>query len=352
MSNYPFSYKISWPVRFLKPSLGGAKGFMPAHGEFLPVVGKGVRLAFVGDISAEANRRAPICDADLAALLASADLIVGNCESPVVRQPSARLGTRIGTHHAMTREFLSAALEATGIARDRLVLSLANNHVLDQGVEGYEETRATLDALGIATVGTDTIIARMAVGPLTIGLVAFTQWRNAGAADFSGRVAMVEDFFAASRGGLQGVTDIDLVCAVPHWDWEFRHFPRPQTRVWARRLAGLGVGLVAGHHAHVVQPVERIGETLVAYGLGDFLGTAFVRQPWPGRIGAVLVVDVSADHSTRGRVASYRMVPFMRLREGDREHLVPLAKVAGRLGAKARERWAVVYGAGQSSLTN
>ena len=143
---------------------------------------------------------------------------------------------------------------------------------------------------------------------------------------------MAEDFFAASRDGLQGAAGADLVCAVPHWDWEFRHFPRPETRAWARRLAELGVGLVAGHHAHVVQPVERIGETLVAYGLGDFLGTAFARQPWPGRIGAILVVDVSTDLATRGRVAGYRMVPFMRLREGDRERLVPLDKVAGPSG--------------------
>lgn len=349
MSNYPLSYKISWPVRFLKPSLGGGEGFMPAHGQFLPLVGKSVRLAFVGDISAEANRWTPVCDEDLVALLGSADIVVGNCESPVVRQPSARLGTRIGTHHAMTREFLSDVLEATGIARERLVLSLANNHVLDQGVDGYEETRATLDALGISTIGTDTRIAQRSVGPLTLGMVAFTQWRNAGVADFSGRVAMADDFFAASRDGLQDAAGAHLVCAMPHWDWEFRHFPRPQTRAWARRLADLGVGLVAGHHAHVVQPVERIGETLVAYGLGDFLGTAFVRQPWPGRIGAIPVVDVSADQSTRGRVASYRVVPFMRLREGDREHLVPFAKVPGRLGAKARARWAAIYGAVQAS---
>ncbi|WP_204272961.1 CapA family protein, partial [Enterobacter hormaechei] len=81
---------------------------------------------------------------------------------------------------------------------------------------------------------------------------------------------------------------------MPHWDWEFRHFPRLATRTLASRLAGHGFRLIVGHHAHVVQPFERIGDSLVAYGLGDFLGTALAWQPWPGRIGSILLVDVSA----------------------------------------------------------
>ena len=76
--------------------------------------------------------------------------------------------------------------------------------------------------------------------------------------------------------------------------------------------------------------------TLVAYGLGDFLGTALPRQPWPGRIGAILVVDVSAEPPTRGRVAAYQLVPFIRLRDGARERLPPLDDVAGPIGERAR----------------
>ncbi|WP_348626322.1 CapA family protein [Aminobacter sp. AP02] len=323
---------------------GDASGFLPAYGAFLPKPGISVRLAFVGDISAVANRRPPVCYTELSALLGSADLVVGNCESPIVDMPSARLGTLVGTHHAMTRGFLAGALEAVGVAPGRLVLSLANNHVLDQGISGFEATRTALDTLGIATIGTAPTLTKVAVGPLTLGLVAFTQWRNAPAGQFTGRVAMADDFFAAADKGLSDGTD--LVCAVPHWDWEFRHFPQPRTRAWAQRLAELGVGLIAGHHAHVVQPIARIGETLVAYGLGDFLGTALSRQTWPGRIGAILVVEVSADSATRGQIASYRVVPFVRLRDGDREKMLPLEKVEGRLGGKVRARWNVVFAPG------
>ncbi|AZN95940.1 metallophosphatase [Mesorhizobium sp. M9A.F.Ca.ET.002.03.1.2] len=343
MSNYPLSYKLSWLPRFLRPSLGGDRqGFAPAAAATMEPPASAVRLAFVGDISAVANRRAPECDPAIKALLGSADLVIGNCESPVVERPSAAMGTTLGTHHAMTERFLAEALAAVGIPHEKLVLSLANNHVLDQGVEGFDETVAALKRLGIRTIGTaaDGPVERLAVGPLTIGFAAFTLWRNADAAAFASRASMQGDPAQWPRGAADGV---DLVCAVPHWDWEFRHFPRGETRALARRLAAQGVGLIAGHHAHVVQPVERIGKALVAYGLGDFLGTAFARQPWPGRIGGILTVDISADAGTRGAIAAYRLHAFMRLREGGHERLVPVEALKSRMRGKVEGRLKAIF---------
>ena len=297
-----------------------------------------VRLAFIGDISAVANSRAPDCDPAIKALLGTADLVIGNCESPVVDRPSAVLGTRLGTHHAMSERFLTEALAAVGIAREKLVLSLANNHVLDQGVAGFDETLAALKRFGIRTIGlaADGAVQPVEVGPLNVGFAAFTLWRNADETLFAGRVSVDSDAERWPRG-------LDLLCAVPHWDWEFRHFPRAGTRALAKRLAGQGVGLIAGHHAHVMQPVERIGGTVVAYGLGDFLGTALARQPWPGRIGGIFVVDVSADAGTRGAIAAYQMHPFVRLRGGDHERLVPVEGLEGAMRGKVEGRLRAVF---------
>ncbi|MGX5827016.1 CapA family protein [Mesorhizobium sp. 43Arga] len=340
MSNYPLSYKLSWLPRFLKPSLGGdAAGFAPMAERLVePPPKRTVRLAFIGDISAVANRRAPHCDPVIKAVLDAADVVIGNCESPVVDRPSAVLGTKLGTHHAMSERFLVEALAAVGIAHEKLVLSLANNHVLDQGVAGFDETVAALKRLGIRSIGlaADGPVQPVKVGLLNVGFAAFTLWRNADESLFAGRVSMDSDAERWPRG-------FDLLCAVPHWDWEFRHFPRAGTRALARRLAGQGVGLIAGHHAHVVQPVERIGEAVVAYGLGDFLGTALARQPWPGRIGGVFVADVSADEGSRGAIASYRMYPFVRLRDGDHERLVPVEALEGRTREKVERRLSAVF---------
>ena len=341
MSNYPLSYKLSWLPRFLKPSLGGdANEFAPASGTLMDTPPKRtVRLAFIGDISAVANRSAPDCDPAIKALLGAADLVIGNCESPIVDRPRAVLGTKLGTHHAMSERFLVGALAAVGIAHEKLVLSLANNHVLDQGVAGFDATLAVLQRLGIRTVGlaADGPVQPITVGSLTLGFAAFTLWRNAGADLFAGRVSMQGDPAHWRRDG------VDLLCAVPHWDWEFRHFPRAETRALARRLAGQGVGLIAGHHAHVVQPVDRIGQAIVAYGLGDFFGTALARQPWPGRISGILVVDISADAGTRGTIASYRLHPFVRLSAGDHERLMPVEALEGRMRGKVEGRLRAIF---------
>ncbi|UVK47741.1 CapA family protein [Mesorhizobium sp. AR07] len=342
MSNYPLSYKLSWLPSFLKPSLGGdANGFAPMAGATMTAPPKQtVRLAFIGDISAVANRGAPDCDPAIKALLGAADLVIGNCESPVVDRPSAVLGTKFGTHHAMSERFLSQALAAVGIAREKLVLSLANNHVLDQGVAGFDETVAALKRLGIRTIGlaANGPVEPVKAGPLTLGFAAFTLWRNADAELFAGRVSTEYDPARWPHDA-----GFDLTCAVPHWDWEFRHFPRAETRALARRLAGQGVRLIAGHHAHVLQPVERIGQTIVAYGLGDFLGTALSRQPWPGRIGGIFVVDVSADADTRGAIASYRLHPFVRLRTGDHERLLPVEGLVGEMRGKVEGRLRAIF---------
>lgn len=321
VSNFPLSYSLSWLPRLLLASLAGGRGVAPAEGRLLPKSpAKVVRLVFLGDISSVANREPPEIDPALRETIAGADLVVANCESPVVARPAFLWATRLGLRHAMTPGFLDQVLDAAGIVPDRLVLSLANNHALDQGTTGFDETLAALARRGIRTIGTAVQVQRVEAGPLSLGFLAFTKWRNAGASDFAGRVVMQEDV----PEWREGAANVDLLCAVPHWDFEFRHFPHAQTRARAQELASRGVGLIVGGHAHVVQPVEAVDATLVAYGLGDFLGTVSSRAPRPMRIGAMLLVEVSADEDARGQVAAYRVVAFVREKVGRRERLAPV----------------------------
>ena len=348
MSNYPLSYKLSWLPRFMKPSLDGdVKDFGPSAADLLkPRPAKTVRLAFIGDISAVASREAPICDPALKALLGSADLVIGNCESPIVTRVRAKFGTWIGSHHAMEEAFLVQAMAAIGIQHERLVLSLANNHMLDQGVEGFEETVGALQGLGIRTIGTADggFVQKVNAGSLTIGFAAFTLWRNATQAQFSGRVSTETNPLHWPGHHKEGA---HLLCAVPHWGWEFRHFPRAETVALARALVARGVGLIVGHHAHVLQPVDFIGQVPVAYGVGDFLGTALAWQPWPGRIGGIFIVDVSTEPESFGKVAAYRMHSFVRLRDGRRERLMPVTALAGASRERVEGRLARVLGTAQ-----
>jgi poly-gamma-glutamate capsule biosynthesis protein CapA/YwtB (metallophosphatase superfamily) len=353
VSNFPLSYKLSWLPRLLRPSLSGDRsGLEPRRAVWIdPPPQRRARLVFIGDISAVANCDAPWVDPSLRALLSSADLVVGNCESPVVARPHRPLGTRLGARHAMAPDFLRQALDAAGIAREKLVLSVANNHALDQGNEGFDETLSALRGLGIRAVGLAAEpMARVALDPaspdgaqgaLALGLAAFSLWRNTEARGFDGRVTMAGE---PTGWPIEAMRGCDLVCALPHWDREFRHFPQASTRTMARRLAEARVGLVVGGHAHVVQPVERFGDSLVAYGLGDFLGTVVPRPSWPCRIGAALAVEVSLEARTRGRLASYRVHPFFRLRHRRRERLVPIESLDMARRGHVERRLAAVLG--------
>ena len=242
----------------------------------------------------------------------------------------------------MTPAFLDGVLDAARIDPAKLVMSLANNHVLDQGIRGFDETVSALAERGIRTIGTVAggLVQPVEAAGLSVGFLAFTQWRNASVAEFVGRVRMAD-----SVGGWRERSGaVDLICAVPHWDFEFRHFPNAPTRALARRLSDEGAGLVVGGHAHVVQPVERIHGTLVAYALGDFLGTVLPWSPWPLRIGAMLSVEISHDEGTRGEVAAHSVVPFLRERRGRHERLVSLEAAEGPIAEKARRGIAAIFG--------
>lgn len=347
MSNFPLSYKLSWLPRLINPSLerGDRWDYLPAERILLsPPPEKTRRLAFLGDISAVANRSAPVVDDDLRALIASADLVVGNCEAPIVDRPRYPLGTALGTLHAMTPGFFTETLRAAAIEPSRLVLSLANNHMLDQGVEGYVATRHALAKLGVTTIGgaEDAAVRIVTLDGVSLAFAAFTQWRNAEAEAFAGRVRMLQDLTADDFAALRGAS-ADLVCVIPHWDREFRHFPLAATRQMAQKIVENGVRLIVGHHAHVLQPAERIGESLVAYGVGDFLSTALPRQPWPTRLGAILSVEISADPGTRGLIAGWRFTPFFRQRGSGHERLISVQGTTGGLHNKVNERFTAVF---------
>ena len=57
-----------------------------------------------------------------------------------------------------------------------------------------------------------------------------------------------------------------------HWGTEYQQQANAQQQQVAADVASSGsVDLIIGHHAHVVQPVQKIGRTWVVYGLGNHI---------------------------------------------------------------------------------
>ena len=165
---------------------------------------------------------------------------------------------------------------------------LANNHVLDWGYAGLEETIATLDKAGVAHAGAGPRAAEARTpGVLDLGargrVLVFALGSPASgiplgwaaASDRPG-VNMVERFSdeTAHRVADEVRTykqpgDIALVSI--HWggNWGYE-IPRAQT-LFAHRLIDEGVDLIHGHSSHHAKAVEVYKDHLILYGCGDFV---------------------------------------------------------------------------------
>jgi len=242
-----------------------------------------ITLAFVGDVML-GRGVAQALDGDWEAAftevqpwLAEADLAFANLESPLTAAPGPPMG---GAYDLRAPPEAVAALRVAGFD----VVSLANNHALDAGEVGLQETVSTLSAAGIA--------------PLVDGEAGRSPvYQSANLPTF--RMFAFDDSLvplnvqAAGQAVAAAVKQVDLVVVSIHWGGEYQAAPGPRQRAIARALADAGARLIVGHGPHVLQRVEWAGETLVAYSLGNFLFDQL--YPADCRWGAILRVTLQGD---------------------------------------------------------
>jgi len=186
--------------------------------------------------------------------LAEADLAFVNLESPLTTAPYT--GSR---YDLRAMPSAVAALQAAGLD----AVSLANNHALDGGEAGLAETIETLSAAGIAGVRDwhDGLLVsrRGSEQVIRYRLLAFDD------------SVVPLDVESAVQATTAAARRADLVIVSVHWGIEYQTAPSPRQTFIASALAGAGAHLVIGHGPHVLQRIERIGRTLVAYSLGNLL---------------------------------------------------------------------------------
>jgi len=239
-------------------------------------------LAFAGDVmfgrfvkSGFAAIKAEDHDvfAEVAGILDS-DFTMVNLETPVMRAPPTKspYGTRM--RFVATPERVARLVGANVDA-----VTCANNHAWDMHEEGLEETPQILDELGLRHVGTrraEAPIVRVetveAVG-WRIGYVAVTAVANWGPNGGAGvPYVRPEQLEAAVVPVIEaGRDDHDLVIVVIHWGTEYVDTPSTWQIKAARAFVDAGAAAVIGHHPHVIQGIERYGDGVIAYSLGNFL---------------------------------------------------------------------------------
>jgi poly-gamma-glutamate capsule biosynthesis protein CapA/YwtB (metallophosphatase superfamily) len=168
------------------------------------------------------------------------------------------------------------------------VCALANNHVLDYGYPGLEESLATLARAGIRTAGagrTLTEAQRPAVVDLAGGrrLLVFSVGaassgvpsRWAATADRPGVDFLPEVDVAAAAAVAARMRAVkrpgDLVVLSIHWGSNWGYEVEEAYRRFAHRVIEGGVDIVHGHSSHHPRPIEVYGDRLVLYGCGDLI---------------------------------------------------------------------------------
>jgi poly-gamma-glutamate capsule biosynthesis protein CapA/YwtB (metallophosphatase superfamily) len=165
---------------------------------------------------------------------------------------------------------------------------LANNHVLDWGRAGLEETLDTLRAagIGVAGAGRDAREARApAIVPVPGGRVlvfAFgvasagvsSAWsatgRRSGVWYLDGVSARAADDIGARVSSVKRAGDVAI--ASIHWGDNWGYDVGAAERAFAQRLIDVaGIDLVHGHSSHHPKGVEVYRGKLILYGCGDFL---------------------------------------------------------------------------------
>ena len=135
-------------------------------------------------------------------------------------------------------------------------VTMANNHILDYGYEGRTSTREALAAAGVVYGAREEYFLYTTESGLTVGVYCD---------DFAFDRTHIRESIAALRE--QGAEVV--VCAF-HWGEERDYSPNQNEIDWGRIAIDAGADIVAGHHPHVLQPMEVYNGGVILYSLGNF----------------------------------------------------------------------------------
>ncbi len=93
---------------------------------------------------------------------------------------------------------------------------------------------------------------------------------------------------------IEAVRDkVDVLMVAMHWGVEYTHTPTAYEKDMAKFLADNGVNIVIGAHPHVIQPVEKIGDTVVFYSLGNFVSAQLQDQNYNKMVGLMSSLTIT-----------------------------------------------------------
>lgn len=239
----------------------------------------GLTIGLAGDVSLTSDTALQTPPDDtLKEFIGSLEHLIVNLESPLTSR------SEVWTRHYSKKLDLPGGervfLKGKPSAIDWLsrwqvtICNLANNHILDYGPDGVLNTIEELEAAGIDYVGAgrnrneaeQPLDVNTSEGTLRLISGSFTAeatTRLPGAAPLHPRRLL--------RQVEAGTQEVEHVIVQLHAGAEFSGRPSRELEALSRALAAKGADVVALHHPHVLQRIERYAGSVIVYSLGNFL---------------------------------------------------------------------------------
>lgn len=260
-----------------------------------PLRGKEIKISFTGDIimhnpvkrSAYAhNRIDPVKKISLnnrgfdflferiKDSFAESDIVVGNMEFPIL--PPYKSGNMIFNCNPA----VLPALKKAGFT----MMTIANNHILDQGGKGLLNTIKELKTHKFDFIGTETseIPARSGVilsrNGIKIGFIGYTGILNYPVPK-NQKIYYLNRFYITDKVK-EDIKNVKMMCDYLimniHTGEEYRPQPLKKDVSLMKEYLNHGVDLIIGHHPHILQPAEQVisedgRECYIFYSLGNFI---------------------------------------------------------------------------------
>ena len=152
-------------------------------------------------------------------------------------------------------------------------VSLANNHVMDHGLEGYEDTKRTLSDAGVIFSTQEDIGEFRVTDKVTIAMLSYLCIDQYGKP--VGGYDTFEEKVCADIAQVKQQYGIVIVSF--HWGLEPTksqpsrgYVPTSNQLRLGRMAVDAGADLIIGNHSHRIQPIEYYNGAYICYSLGNF----------------------------------------------------------------------------------
>ena len=172
-------------------------------------------------------------------------------------------------------------------------VTLGNNHVLDYGEQGYADTKAALDGIGIGYAGRDEYTVYETASGLKIGVYAVS---------FPDRTSQITEGIAALKEA-----GAEFIIAAIHWGDEGSYDVNSKQLEWGHAAVDAGADVVYGSHPHTLQPVEVYNGRYIFYSMGNW---SFGGNTNPSdKDTAIARLEVTRDAGGTCSVTDVRLIP-------------------------------------------